>query len=44
VTTFPPNQIGKFMSAVLVLGIPDDDGEVVLLAPDKKVPDGGRMY
>lgn len=44
VTNFPPKQIGKFMSEVLVLGIPDDDGEVVLLAPDKKVPDGGRMY
>ena len=37
-------QIGKFMSEVLVLGIPDEDGEVVLLAPDKKVPVGGRMY
>lgn len=44
VTNFPPKQIGKFMSEVLVLGIPDDDGEVVLLAPDKNVPDGGRMY
>ncbi len=44
VTNFPPKQIGKFMSEVLVLGIPDEDGEVVLLAPDKKVPDGGRMY
>ncbi len=44
VTNFPPKQIGKFMSEVLVLGIPDKDGEVVLLAPDKKVPDGGRMY
>lgn len=44
VTNFPPKQIGKFMSEVLVLGIPDDDGEVVLLTPDKNVPDGGRMY
>jgi tRNA-binding protein len=44
VTNFPPKQIGKFMSEILVLGIPDDDGEVVLLAPDRKVPDGGRMY
>jgi tRNA-binding protein len=44
VTNFPPRQIGKFMSEVLVLGIPDEDGEVVLLAPDRKVPDGGRMY
>jgi tRNA-binding protein len=44
VTNFPPKQIGKFMSEVLVLGIPDEDGEVVLLGPDRKVPDGGRMY
>lgn len=44
VTNFPPRQIGKFMSEVLVLGVPDEDGEVVLLAPDRKVPDGGRMH
>ena len=44
VTNFPPRQIGKFMSEILVLGIPDEDGEVVLLGPDRKVPDGGRMY
>jgi len=44
VTNFPPKQIGKFMSEVLVLGLPDEDGEVVLLGPDRKVPDGGRMY
>lgn len=44
VTNFPPKQIGKFMSEILVLGIPDEDGEVVLLAPGRKVPDGGRMY
>ena len=44
VTNFPPKQIGKFMSEVLVLGIPDEDGEVVLLAPNRKVPNGGRMY
>jgi tRNA-binding protein len=44
VINFPPKQIGKFMSEVLVLGIPDEDGEVVLLAPNRKVPDGGRMY
>ncbi|MBE9552226.1 MAG: tRNA-binding protein [Proteobacteria bacterium] len=44
VTNFPPKQIGKFMSEVLVLGIPDEDGEVVLLAPNRRVPDGGRMY
>ena len=44
VTNFPPRQIGKFMSEILVLGLPDEDGEVVLLGPDRKVPDGGRMY
>jgi tRNA-binding protein len=44
VTNFPPKQIGKFMSEILVLGMPDEDGEVVLLTPDKKIPDGGRMY
>lgn len=44
VVNFPPRQIGKFMSEVLVLGAPDDDGEVVLLAPDKDVPVGGRMF
>ena len=44
VTNFPSRQIGKFMSEVLVLGLPDEDGEVVLLAPDQGVPNGGRMY
>lgn len=44
VTNFPPRQIGKFMSEILVLGLPDEDGEVVLLGPDRTVPDGGRMY
>lgn len=44
VVNFPPRQIGKFMSEVLVLGIPDAAGEVVLLTPDKDVPIGGRMY
>ncbi|MEQ9039352.1 MAG: tRNA-binding protein [Silicimonas sp.] len=44
VVNFAPRQIGKFMSEVLVLGVPDDDGEVVLLTPDKDVPIGGRMY
>ncbi len=41
---FPPKQIGKFMSEILVLGVPDADGEVVLLGPERRVPDGGRMY
>lgn len=44
VVNFPPRQIGKFMSEVLVLGAPDADGEVVLLTPDQDVPVGGRMY
>ena len=44
VTNFEPRQIGKFMSEVLVLGVPDADGEVVLLRPDRAVPLGGRMY
>ncbi|MDJ0631314.1 MAG: tRNA-binding protein [Rhodobacter sp.] len=44
VVNFPPRQIGKFMSEVLVLGVPDKAGEVVLLVPDKEVPLGGRVY
>ncbi len=44
VVNFPPRQIGKFMSEVLILGVPDEAGEVVLLTPDKAVPIGGRMY
>ena len=43
VVNFPPRQIGPFMSEVLVLGVFDADGEVVLIAPDKDVPIGGRM-
>lgn len=44
VVNFPPRQIGKFMSEVLTLGVPDADGEVVLLAPSLAVPDGGRLF
>ena len=44
VVNFPPRQIGPFMSEVLTLGVPDDEGEVVLICPDKSVPDGGRLY
>lgn len=44
VVNFPPRQIGPVMSEVLVLGVPDKDGEVVLLKPDKDVPLGARMY
>ncbi len=44
VVNFPPRQIGKVMSEVLVLGFPDDDGEVVLIGPSLPVPNGGRMF
>lgn len=44
VVNFPPKQIGKFMSEILVLGFPDDDGAVVLLGVDHDVPDGGRLF
>lgn len=44
VVNFPPRQIGKFMSEVLVLGFPDEDGEVILIGPDHPVPDGGKLY
>lgn len=44
VVNFPPRQIGNFMSEVLVLGLPDTDGEIVLLSPDQDVPTGGRMH
>jgi tRNA-binding protein len=44
VVNLPPRQIGKFISTVLVLGFPDADSEVVLIAPDFPVPNGGRLY
>ncbi len=44
VVNFPPRQIGKFMSEILVLGLPDENGEIVLIGPDQKVPVGGRMH
>ena len=44
VVNFPPRQIGPFMSEVLTLGMPDEDGAVVLIKPDFKVPDGGRLF
>lgn len=44
VVNFPPRQIGKFRSEVLVLGVPDQDGEVVLIRPDMEVPTGGRLF
>jgi tRNA-binding protein len=40
----PPRQIGKHLSEVLTLGVPDSDGNVVLIAPDRQVPVGGRLY
>lgn len=45
VVNFPPRQIGPVMSEVLVLGVPDENGEVILLAPEKNTtPPGGRVY
>ncbi|WP_298839148.1 tRNA-binding protein [uncultured Roseobacter sp.] len=44
VVNFPPRQIGPFMSEVLLLGVADSDGAIVLISPDHDVPDGGRMH
>ena len=44
VVNFPPRQIGKVMSEVLVLGMPDAAGDVVLVRPDLPVPDGGKLF
>ena len=44
VVNFPPRQIGPYMSEVLTLGFPDADGEVVLISPERAVPNGGRMF
>jgi tRNA-binding protein len=44
VVNFPPRQIGKVLSEVLVLGLPDAEGEVVLIRPDHDVPLGGKLF
>jgi tRNA-binding protein len=44
VVNFTPRQIGPFMSEVLTLGMPDADGAVVLVKPDFKVPNGGKLF
>lgn len=44
VVNFPPRQIGPFMSEVLTLGVPDGEGNVVLVAPDRDVPLGGKLF
>jgi tRNA-binding protein len=44
VVNFPPRRIGPFLSEVLVLGFPDSEGSVVLIAPDRPVPNGGKLF
>jgi len=44
VVNFPPRQIGKFMSEVLTLGFPDEEGGVVLISPSLQVPNGGKLF
>ena len=44
VVNFPPRQIGKVLSEILVLGVPDAEGEVILVQPSQPVPSGGRLY
>ena len=44
VVNFPPRQIGKFMSEVLTLGFPDENGYVLLVTPDAKTPNGARLF
>jgi tRNA-binding protein len=44
VVNFPPRQIGPYISEVLTLGMPDEDGAVVLVRPDLRVPDGGKLF
>jgi tRNA-binding protein len=44
VVNFPPRQIGPFLSEVLTLGLPDENGNVILLSPTKEIPLGGKMF
>ena len=44
VVNFPPRQVGPFLSEVLTLGVPDTQGSVVLVQPERDVPIGGRLY
>ncbi|MBP0439340.1 tRNA-binding protein [Tianweitania sediminis] len=44
VINFPPRQIGKFMSEVLTLGMPDEEGAVVLTSVERPVPNGGKLF
>ena len=44
VVNFPPRQIGKVLSEVLILGLPDEKGEVVLIGPGHEVPLGGKLF
>ena len=44
VVNLPPRQIGKFMSEVLILGFPDQNDDVVLIHPEKKIPNGGKLF
>ena len=44
VVNFPPKRIGPFLSEVLVLGFPDEAGGVVLVVPERPVPDGGKLF
>jgi tRNA-binding protein len=44
VVNFAPRQIAKFLSEVLTLGFPDEEGAVVLISPSRQVPDGGKLF